>query len=335
MAEKLNNPFKISELVETVNDLVDTTVDDSNLVHKTGDETINGIKSFKDTISVNNNGPALRLKNLQAVKGTTPSDALYWTVSCSDSTNAIGNSTKLGHFQTYISTAGNVITQISAYKPEANSTTASDLSIVYPVSGNPYATAPTPDTSDNSTKIATTAWVKNQGYMSSGNIFPNNTWVPVGDDAYIGDHNHGGSVCIKGNNNNSAIYLYRRDETASNGFYLDENDNNGLKILNPTQGAQAWWSVTAMIAESYGSNGYIKFNHGLIIQWGTDTNTSAQQKTVTLPTAFTSKNYSVVMTMHVNATGNSYSYADKVNTKTTTNFTYWANNTINWIAIGY
>lgn len=115
------------------------------------------------------------------------------------------------------------------------------------------------------------------------NIFENNTWVPVGDDAYIGDHNQGGGVCIKGNNNVTGIYLYRRDETASNGFYLDENDNNGLKIINPTVGAVAWGSVTAMVGQN--PSGYIKFNHGLIIQWGKSTATSSSGY-VTLPAPF-------------------------------------------------
>ena len=360
MTEKLGNPFKISELIETVNNLVDTTIDDSNLVHKTGNETISGVKTFasgsptslitkSDKIDSDIKPSSTQYSNfidgydvngklisriftrkesngkngiaIQAWNGSTN----YILGVNSDGTSeaptppASDNSTKIAT-TAFVKAQGYAVDSGLVHKSGDETITGSktftnyqyiknvDCSIANPPASTSWkyidcidsngvriGVIGSPSASDNSTKIATTAWVKNQGYMSSGNIFPNNTWVPVGDDAYMGDHNQSGGVCIKGNNNNTAIYLFRRDETASNGFRLDENDANGLKIINPTQGAQAWCAVTAMIAESYGSNGYIKFNHGLIIQWLYFA-VSNNYVTVTFPTSFSNTNYAIVQT---------------------------------------
>ena len=83
------------------------------------------------------------------------------------------------------------------------------------------------------------------------------------------------------------------------------------------------------------SNGYIKFNNGIIIQWGR-TASFAGELTITLPTPFTTTNYTVVAGMYIKgdwtANWGTYSY-------TTTNFVVQnqssGNKTMNWIAIGY
>lgn len=162
--------------------------------------------------------------------------------------------------------------------------------------------------------------------------FANATWNAVGDDAFIGDMNQAGGVCIKGNNNSTGIYLYKRDETVSNGFYLDENDQNGFKMINPTQGANAWGSVTAMTSQSLSSNGYVKFNHGLIIQWGYTTNLNGVTQ-INFSTAFTSTNLGISFGMYYNGE----SYTPTIREVATTYFKYWANSNrpSYWIAVGY
>lgn len=81
------------------------------------------------------------------------------------------------------------------------------------------------------------------------------------------------------------------------------------------------------------SNGYVKFGNGLIIQWGT----ASTGGTVTLPTSFTSSNYSVVLT-RVN-TDTKYHGGSYVKTLSPTNFTFSgadANSKPHtWLAIGY
>lgn len=63
--------------------------------------------------------------------------------------------------------------------------------------------------------------------------FDNNTWYLVGDDAYIGDHNTGGTFCIKSANSNnvSGIVLYNRNETAAAKLWFDNTNINLDKQL--------------------------------------------------------------------------------------------------------
>ena len=63
--------------------------------------------------------------------------------------------------------------------------------------------------------------------------FANNTWYLVGDDAYIGDHNIGGTFCIKSANNVyvSGIALYNSDETKVAKLWFDNTNINLDKQL--------------------------------------------------------------------------------------------------------
>lgn len=63
--------------------------------------------------------------------------------------------------------------------------------------------------------------------------FANNTWYLVGDDAYIGDHNIGGTFCIKsaGNVNVSGIAIYNSDETKVAKLWFDNTNINLDKQL--------------------------------------------------------------------------------------------------------
>lgn len=63
--------------------------------------------------------------------------------------------------------------------------------------------------------------------------FANNTWYLVGDDAYIGDHNIGGTFCIKSANNVnvSGIAIYNSDETKVAKLWFDNTNINLNKQL--------------------------------------------------------------------------------------------------------
>lgn len=63
--------------------------------------------------------------------------------------------------------------------------------------------------------------------------FANYTWYLVGDDAYIGDHNIGGTFCIKSANNVnvSGIAIYNRDETKVAKLWFDNTNINLDKQL--------------------------------------------------------------------------------------------------------
>nr|DAR15682.1 MAG TPA: endosialidase chaperone [Crassvirales sp.] len=63
--------------------------------------------------------------------------------------------------------------------------------------------------------------------------FDNNTWYSVGDDAYIGDHNIGGTFCIKSADsvNVSGIAIYNSDETKVARLWFDNTNINLDKQL--------------------------------------------------------------------------------------------------------
>lgn len=63
--------------------------------------------------------------------------------------------------------------------------------------------------------------------------FANDTWYLVGDDAYIGDHNIGGTFCIKSANNVnvSGIAIYNSDETKVAKLWFDNTNINLDKQL--------------------------------------------------------------------------------------------------------
>lgn len=63
--------------------------------------------------------------------------------------------------------------------------------------------------------------------------FANNTWYLVGDDAYIGGHNIGGTFCIKSANNVnvSGIAIYNSDETKVAKLWFDNTNINLDKQL--------------------------------------------------------------------------------------------------------
>ena len=104
---------------------------------------------------------AIRVQTNQITKGTAPSTILYNGIEFYGN-NMPNYAYRLGMIENVI-TAENVNSMyMRAYSlASATSTTTCDISCNVDASGNVYTSAPTPATSDNSTKIATTAFVKN------------------------------------------------------------------------------------------------------------------------------------------------------------------------------
>ena len=122
-----------------------TFADDSGVVHIAGTEEITG----KKTVASN-----LNVKNANLTRGTNPSSNswIYMTFSGSggDATNQ-----RFGTVASGVYTTGAVRLYLEAYKNTANTTTNAQLSVTYPASGDPYATAPTTPTGSTGTEIVT------------------------------------------------------------------------------------------------------------------------------------------------------------------------------------
>ena len=147
---------------------------DSNLVHKTGDETIAGAKTFTSNISITKDAPYSFYKSTSYEKGTAASSDTYIM-------NFVGrdkNNNNLIQDYNYIPNSTTTVRYIkrlynnssvsaSGYKDvisaQYDGTTAS-----ISFSGADTAHAPTPASNSNSTNIATTAWVMSKiaGYVT-------------------------------------------------------------------------------------------------------------------------------------------------------------------------
>lgn len=95
-----------------------------------------------------------------------------------------------------------------------------------------------------------------------------------------------------------------------------------------------------IISKNLATNGYVKFENGLIIQWGTYAGLG--RVTISLPISFTNTTYKVVSNMYIlNATGGTYIYSANVKAKNKGSFDIFIYNTssadtkTDWVAIGY
>lgn len=151
----------------------------SSCVNLSGNQSIGGTKTFTSVPVVQGGSPSYRIINTDITKGTVPTANEYGSVYVYD-VNGAAESNAIGTFYGRANKNGNIDTGLRAYKPESGSSTSAELIVTYPASGYPYAVCPTPkddsgnvNTSDNSTKIATTQWVTSKLSTADG-------VVPVG-----------------------------------------------------------------------------------------------------------------------------------------------------------
>ena len=135
----------------------------TNLVHRTGNETINGKKTF--TGELNKVGSArfnaIVINDTSYDYLTNPSEDLYNHIVWRDKNNK-----DMSYVQQLIDTNGNVHLYYVASNYKTDGTRV-NCYIGCNVSrdGGIWTDAPTPATSDNSTKIATTNWVRTLGFI--------------------------------------------------------------------------------------------------------------------------------------------------------------------------
>lgn len=147
-----------------------------------------------------------------------------------------------------------------------------------------------------------------------------------------------------GNDGGAYLYLHGKDMGgAESDGRFDMGAVNSSKtymLTGKPDGTFTWGGkhIVRNTAASNGVNGYRKYSDGLIVQWGTYTNTSTSG-TITFPVAFSNTNYSAVIAQQGNNsdTGGWGGGVALNPTKTTTTITYSVQEKckITWIAIGY
>ena len=140
--------------------------DTSDCVKLTGNQTIAGTKTFSNVPIVLKDGDMrVRYQASGYTQGTAPSSNCYGGSRITDKNNV-----EMGSVYTGMYTDGSVSSRLLVKSPVAGTDNTGVLGITCNASGNFYTEAPTPATSDNSTKIATTAYVKAQNYQTTANL---------------------------------------------------------------------------------------------------------------------------------------------------------------------
>lgn len=123
-------------------------------VSTTGNQTVAGTKTFTSVPVVQGTGPAFKLVKTNVTKGTTPASNMNTNMlQLVDSANVV-----MSLIYSSYQTNGNIMTGMYSCNP--NGTDNTSLQIVFAANGEKYGVAPTPqNAADNSTRIATTAWV--------------------------------------------------------------------------------------------------------------------------------------------------------------------------------
>lgn len=141
----------------------------SNVLHKTGDETIGGHKTFTGGARFQSTTVTpWSIVKTNLTKGTAPSSNVETRMMVYDSNGDSSYLNLIAGVWTEYNSNGNITASLRACKPESGAAAFADIRVIYPATGDPYTYALTPATSDNSTKIATTAFVKSV-LSSSGN----------------------------------------------------------------------------------------------------------------------------------------------------------------------
>lgn len=305
-------------------------------VHKTGDETITGIKSLNG-LRLRNDVPVS--KDITANTETTLAQTTLNTAGGIDGASIIR----------YVHANGNREVRYRAGFSKRNSSGNVWPGIRVGVDINDkvyYKIDEDPAASSNGTDIATTAWsnakfLQLAGGTLSGDITRSGTLLAKRnvDNSYL--ELDGGTTYLKG----AYLRLDGKDGTNNGSFTLATgNGSTNKQLIGKTDGSLFWDGVYVVTtkAKSLAQNGYVKFNNGLIIQWGRiAAEASSTAGSVTFPTAFTSANAAVQIESM--AAGNSYFL--RITSITTTGFSYnvdkpgssSANPTAEktWMAIGY
>lgn len=136
-----------------------TKADDNAVVHKTGNETITGIKTFKGDTRI------IALKNSTVTYNTAPSSNTLTDISFRDK-----NGYEMGVLEHVRFT--NNDTAIRLVAKGADGEWSTSLTVGRKANGTVYASAPTPSAGDNSTNIATTAFVKTAVSNVLASLYP-------------------------------------------------------------------------------------------------------------------------------------------------------------------
>ena len=106
---------------------------------------------------------AIQIQNTGMTKGTAPEANVHSALEVYGSAPITSYNQRLGCLEHRLTPNNESLMMLRAYKTDAeNSNGSCEIACIADANGNAYTKAPTPDTTDATTKIATTAYVKNR-----------------------------------------------------------------------------------------------------------------------------------------------------------------------------
>lgn len=309
------------------------SVDESNLVHKTGDETISGAKTFIGS------GWITKIKNNSVTYDTAPLSNTNTTIAFVDE-----NDDSMGVVECRRNTDNSTMMLFNVYG--ANGSWASDtLRLKVLEDGETRASAPIPSdtTSTSSAQIATTGWVNTLGNnvvhlsgsetISGTKTFNGAVYLPNGTIIQKQDNNvEGGEIKFQRANNdplsqNAALDLYNgvMRFLYCNGVQVPATDANNCAVNT--------------VNKSKNATGYFQLGNGLILNWGHALMNNNTTTTMNFAKAFTSE-MSYGMTQGYWSPESNRQDPLTITARSTTGFTIrntagGGSNYCYWVAIGY
>lgn len=136
-----------------------TAAGDGNFVHKTGEEKINGTKTFIQNVKLKS---ILRLISDNITKGTNPDSTVYKSLVVWNDKNDSDTwkNSRLGLVEFYLDSEGTTNLVFGVYKNEVNSAATSFIIVKYKQDGTKSVIIPTPPSDSNDDSAATTRWIR-------------------------------------------------------------------------------------------------------------------------------------------------------------------------------
>lgn len=134
---------------------------DNSVVKLTGNQSVDGVKTFTSGTIISKSAPGYALKATNITRATPPSSnqSSFMLVETDNNNKNVG-----GIYRIYNSDSSGSLSLL-CYKPQTTDATYQQIKIGYDASGNCYTYAPTPSTttSTSDNNIATTGWVNTVG----------------------------------------------------------------------------------------------------------------------------------------------------------------------------
>lgn len=250
MPNKYLDSVGLAEYTGLVKDYVDTKADDylplagGTLTEQLVVNRNNGYAGGGIKLTGAGQNYAISALNTNVTKGSAPSATQYWGVDFYGKDNASYNQ-RIGMLETSLNANNVATTAIRAYNCTTNTNTA-NISIAVSVDGdgNAYTYAPTPAVGDNTTKIATTAFVRQNALPLSGGTMTGNIISNSNEMFVLRKENTGYGIQLwsgSSYNSGASISLYGKDHANQGTFNIGAYNGTNYSILSGTATGTLTW----------------------------------------------------------------------------------------------